>query len=156
MWVLHFGQKLELAAELTSCFALHSKHSISELWCLFQNPSIFWRSEGSLAAAAASTRFSFGRIRISCFGAEGAKCEPHWRHIVLFAAAYSICLKPQCGQSTLTFAGDEFATGRLWRKVTKLEPRKRISPSPPALHFGQPPDVPEPEQERQRPCWRHR
>src|SRR5256714_13503615 len=89
-------------------------------------------------------------------GAEGEKCEPHWRHIVLFAAAYSICLKPQCGQSTLTFAGDEFATARLWRKVTKLEPRKRTSPAPPALHFGQPPDVPEPEQERQRPCWRHR
>jgi len=117
MCVLHFGQKLELAAELTSCFALHSKHSISELWCLVQNPSIFWNHEGS-GAAAASTRSSFGRIRISCFGAEGAKCEPHWRHIVLFAAAYSICLKPQCGQSTLTFAGVGFATGRLGRKVT--------------------------------------
>jgi len=111
---------VELAAELTSCFALHSKHSISELWCLAQKPSIFWNNEGSVTvlAAAASTRSSFVRIRISCFGAEGAKCEPHWRHIVLFAAAYSICLKPQCGQSTLTFAGVGFATGRVWRKVT--------------------------------------
>src|SRR2546430_12737090 len=36
--------------------------------------------------------FFLGRIRISCFGTEGAKCEPHWRHIVLLAAAYSICL----------------------------------------------------------------
>src|SRR5205085_4384736 len=109
MWVLHFGQKLELAAELTSCFALQSKHSISELWCLFQSPSIFRKSEGSLAGAAASTRSLLDRIRISALGAEGAKCEPHWRHIVLLAAAYSICLKPQCGQSTLTFAGDGLA-----------------------------------------------
>ena len=43
-------------------------------------------------------------------GAEGAKCEPHWRHIVLLAAAYSCCLKPQCGHSTLTLTGDDFAT----------------------------------------------
>src|SRR5438552_11020834 len=117
MCVLHFGQKLELAAELTSCFALHSKHSISELWCLVQNPSIFWNKEGSVAAAA-STRSSLGRIRISCFGAEGAKCEPHWRHIVLFAAAYSICLKPQCGQSTPTLAGDSLATGPAREKLS--------------------------------------
>ena len=33
----------------------------------------------------------------------------HWRHIVLLAATYSICLKPQCGHSTLTFAGNGFA-----------------------------------------------
>jgi hypothetical protein len=26
------------------------------------------------------------------------------------AAAYSICLKPQCGHSALTFAGDGLAT----------------------------------------------
>jgi hypothetical protein len=43
-------------------------------------------------------------------GAEGKKCEPHWRHIVLFAAAYSCCLKPQCGHCTLTLTGDDFAT----------------------------------------------
>src|SRR3954470_18314904 len=117
MWVLHFGQKLEVAAELTSCFALQSKHSISELWCLFQNPSIFWRSEGSVAEVAASTRSSFGRNRTSALGAAaGAKCEPHWRHIVLLAAAYSICLKPQCGHSTLTFAGHGVATGRRGRR----------------------------------------
>src|SRR2546423_2134805 len=110
MCVLHLGQKLEVAAELTSCFALHSKHSIWELWCLPQKPSIFCKSDGSLALDAASTRSSRGRSRTaSCFGAEGAKCEPHWRHIVLFAAAYSDCLKPQCGHSTLTFAGDGLA-----------------------------------------------
>src|ERR1700748_223796 len=110
MCVLHFGQKLDVAAELTSCFALQSKHSISALWCLVQKPSIFWSNEGSLAGVAASTRSSLGRSRIvSCFGAEGAKCDPHCRHIVLLAAAYSNCLKPQCGHSTLTFAGDDFA-----------------------------------------------
>src|SRR5947208_14578196 len=112
MCVLHFGQKLDVAAELTSWRALHSKHSISELWCLFQSPSNFCRSEESLGETAASTRSSLGRSRISCFGAEGAKCEPHCRHIVLLAAAYSDCLKPQCGHSTLTFAGDDLsATG---------------------------------------------
>ena len=31
MCVLHFGQNVELAAELIACFALHSKHSIYEL-----------------------------------------------------------------------------------------------------------------------------
>ena len=109
MCVLHFGQIVEVAAELISCVALQSKHSMTELWCLVQKPSSFRKSDGS---GAASTGSSFGRSRTSTFGAEGAKCAPHWRHIVLFAAAYSICLKPQCGQSTLTFAGDDFATGR--------------------------------------------
>src|SRR3954465_7909587 len=107
MWVLHFGQNVELAAELISCLALHSKHSISELWCLFQKPSILLKNEES---AGASTGSSLARRRISVFGPAGTKCEPHWRHIVLLAAAYSICLKPQCGHSTLTFAGDGFAT----------------------------------------------
>ena len=44
-------------------------------------------------------------------GAPGENERPHWRHIVVLAAAYSICLKPQCGHSTLTLAGDGFATG---------------------------------------------
>jgi hypothetical protein len=38
---------------------------------------------------------------------------PHCRQRVLLAAAYSICLKPQCGQSTLTLAGD-LATDPEW------------------------------------------
>jgi hypothetical protein len=46
------------------------------------------------------------------FGAKGEKDRPHWRQIELLAAAYSICLKPQCGHSALTFAGDGLATGR--------------------------------------------
>src|SRR5713101_4423684 len=32
--------------------------------------------------------------------------------MVLLAAAYSICWKPQCGHCRLTLAGDEVATGR--------------------------------------------
>ena len=44
------------------------------------------------------------------FGANGVKERPHWRQIELFAAAYSICLKPQCGHSALTFTGDGLAT----------------------------------------------
>jgi hypothetical protein len=45
------------------------------------------------------------------FGVNGEKERPHWRQIELFAAAYSICLKPQCGHSALTFTGDGLATG---------------------------------------------
>ena len=45
------------------------------------------------------------------FGENGEKERPHWRQIELFAAAYSFCLKPQCGHSALTFAGDGLATG---------------------------------------------
>src|SRR5205807_666346 len=115
MCVLHFGQIVEVAAELISCFALQSKHSMTELWCLLQKPSSFRKRDGS--DETDSTGSSFARGRTSCLGAEGAKCAPHWRHIVLLAAAYSICLKPQCGQSTLTLAGDGFATGRAGRRV---------------------------------------
>src|ERR1700682_5534380 len=114
MCVLHFGQIVEDAAELTSCVALQSKHSMIALWCLVQKPSSFRMSDGS---ATVSTGSSFERSRTSIFGAEGTKCAPHWRHMVLFAAAYSICLKPQCGQSTLTLAGDGLATGRGREKV---------------------------------------
>ena len=45
------------------------------------------------------------------FGANGKNERPHWRQIELFAAAYSICLKPQCGHSALTFTSDGLATG---------------------------------------------
>src|SRR5207253_3893094 len=115
MCALHFGQIVEVAAELISCFALQSKHSMTELWCLFQKPSIFRKSDGS--DESVSTGSSLAWSRTTCFGTEGAKCAPHWRHIVLLAAAYSICLKPQCAQSTLTLAGDGFATGRAGRRV---------------------------------------
>src|SRR5204863_7261446 len=114
MCLLHFGQIVEVAAELISWVALQSKHSMIELWCLAQKPSSFRKIEGS---ATGSTGSSFGRSRTSVFGADGTKWAPHWRHIVLFAAAYSICLKPQCGQSTLALIGDGFATGRGREKV---------------------------------------
>ena len=42
----------------------------------------------------------------------GENAPPHCRHMVLLAATYSICLKPQCGHSTLTLAGPGLATGR--------------------------------------------
>src|ERR1700682_6143924 len=114
MCLLHFGQIVEVAAELISCVALQSKHSMIALWCLVQKPSSFRKSDGSATVSSGS---SFGRNRTPTFGAEGTKCPPHWRHIVLFAAAYSICLKPQCGKSTLTLAGDGFSTGRGREKV---------------------------------------
>src|SRR6267143_6493024 len=103
MCLLHFGQIVDVAAELISWVALQSKHSMMELWCLAQKPSSFRSSDGS---ATDSTGSSFGRSRTSSLGAEGTKCAPHWRHMGLLAAAYSICLKPQCGQSTLTLTGD--------------------------------------------------
>src|ERR1700682_5725120 len=115
MCLLHFGQIVEVAAELISCVALQSKHSMIALWCLGQKPSSFRKSDASATVATGS---AVGRSRTSTFGAEGAKCAPHWRHIVLFAAAYSICLKPQCGQSTPTLAGDGLATGRGCEKVS--------------------------------------
>src|SRR3989442_5943850 len=58
------------------------------------------------------------------FGASGEKLRPHWRHIVLFAAAYSICLKPQCGHSTLTLAGDGLATAVLSESLSYPRPPK--------------------------------
>src|SRR5205809_4894639 len=110
MCLLHFGQIVECAAELTSCVALQSKHSMTALWCLLQKPSSFRKRERSATGSMGS---SLERRRTCTFGAKGTKCAPHWRHIVLFAAAYSICLKPQCGQSTLTLAGDGLATGAI-------------------------------------------
>ena len=64
------------------------------------------------------------------FGANGVKVRPHWRHIVLLAAAYSICLKPQCGHSTLTFAGDGLATGILREDPSLVTRALRMLPSP--------------------------
>src|SRR5438105_1112056 len=108
MCLLHFGQIVECAAVLISWVALQSKHSMVALRCLAQKPSSLRKSETS---ATGSTGSSFGRNRTCTFGAEGTKWAPHCRHIVLFAAAYSICLKPQCGHSTLTLAGVGLATG---------------------------------------------
>ncbi len=105
---------VEEAAEMTSCFALHSKHSTVDFPFPAQKPSSFCSTEGACSSGLAIGCASRGgRSFISTgLGAEGEKLPPQWRHIVLFAAAYSICLKPQCGHSTLSLAGPGFATGR--------------------------------------------
>src|SRR3954470_20860378 len=110
MWALQPGQLVDVAASLTSCFRLHSKHATTRLRCRLNSPSIFPRPNDSRDAAPSLLLLedaSFSEI----FGVPGATDRPHWRHIVLLAAAYSICLKPQCGHSTLTLAGDGLATG---------------------------------------------
>ena|SRR5476651_1061962 len=108
MCLLQAGQIVELAASLISCFAPHSKHWTTELPRGLKRPSNFRKIDGSRSTTGSSFDFNL----ICGLGAEGANEPPHWRHIVLFAATYSICLKPQCGQSTLTLAGDDFTTER--------------------------------------------
>src|SRR5512132_615717 len=107
MWVLQDGQIVEVAAPETCCLRLHSKHSTTELVCRFQKSSSLPKRDEEVSGAGAS---SVVRSFRAGFGANGVKERPHWRHIELFAAAYSICLKPQCGHSALTFAGDGLAT----------------------------------------------
>ena len=72
-----------------------------------KNPRVCRKEMEEVSGAGAS---SIVRSFRTGFGANGLKERPHWRHIELFAAAYSICLKPQCGHSALTFAGDGLAT----------------------------------------------
>src|SRR6266705_560266 len=104
MCALQPGQFVEVAASLTSCLRLHSKQETSRLRCRLQIDSSFRWSGNSPGAADSSLSFSPG------LGADGEKERPHWRQIVDFAATYSICLKPQCGHSTLALAGDDFVT----------------------------------------------
>src|SRR5438874_12816233 len=66
--------------------------------------SFLWSGSSSGATAESSLSFSPG------LGAEGEKERPHCRQMVDFAATYSICLKPQCGHSTLALAGDDLVT----------------------------------------------
>jgi hypothetical protein len=108
MCALHEGQIVEVAAPETCCLRLHSKHSTRELVCRFQKSSSRPKIEEEVSWAGVS---SVVRSFRPGFGAKGEKERPHWRQIELFAAAYSICLKPQCGHSALTFAGDGLATG---------------------------------------------
>src|SRR5262249_46943042 len=68
--------------------------------------SSFRCSGTSSATAATESSLSFN----PGFGAEGENDRPHWRQIVDFAATYSICLKPQCGHSTLALAGEDLIT----------------------------------------------
>src|SRR5437868_12345572 len=116
MWALQPGQLVEVAASLTSCLRLHSKQASTRLRCRFHRPSILPRPKDSRAGedslVADEVGFNAG------LGDPGAKERPHWRHMVVFAATYSICLKPQCGHSTLSLAGDGLATGYVWRRLS--------------------------------------
>jgi len=97
MCALQPGQLVDDAASLTSCLRLHSKQETTRLrWRLHMVSSR--RCSGSSASG------------VPGFGAEGEKERPHCRQIVDFAATYSICLKPQCGHSTLALAGDDVIT----------------------------------------------
>src|SRR4029450_12447072 len=107
MCALHDGQIVDVAAPETCCLRLHSKHSTTELVCRFQKSSSLPKIDAEVSGAGAS---SVVRSFRPGFGANGVKERPHWRQIELLAAAYSICLKPQCGHSALTFAGDGLAT----------------------------------------------
>src|SRR5215468_10185218 len=110
MCALQDGQIVDVAAPETCCLRLQSKHSTTELVCRFQKSSSLPKIDKEASGADAS---SVVRSFKNGFGANGVKERPHWRHIELLAAAYSICLKPQCGHSALTFAGDGLATGSL-------------------------------------------
>src|SRR6516164_688380 len=107
MCVLQDGQIVDVAAPETCCLRLHSKHSTTELVCRFQKSSSLPKMEAEASGAGAS---SIVRSFRPGFGTNGVNERPHWRQIELLAAAYSICLKPQCGHSALTFAGDGLAT----------------------------------------------
>src|SRR5215472_18630055 len=107
MCALQDGQIVDVAAPETCCLRLQSKHSTTELVCRFQKSSSLPKIDKEVSDADAS---SVVRSFRNGFGANGVKERPHWRHIELLAAAYSICLKPQCGHSALTFAGDGLAT----------------------------------------------
>src|SRR5205085_10985519 len=64
------------------------------------------------------------------FGAIGENERPHCRQIVDFAATYSICLKPQCGHSTLALAGDDLVTSSEGEgQILNREPRRQAWPS---------------------------
>src|SRR5437016_13349516 len=104
MCALQPGQFVDDAASLTSCLRLHSKHEITRLRCRLHIASSFRWSGNSSGAAEPSLSFR------PDLGADGEKERPHCRQIVLFAATYSICLKPQCGHSTLALAGDDLIT----------------------------------------------
>src|ERR1700736_1969256 len=121
---LHPGQLVDVAASLTSCFRLHSKHATTRLRGRPQSPSN--RFGPAVSATDAGETSSFPRSFSSGFGADGEKERPHWRHIVLFAATYSICLKPQCGHSTLALAGDDLITSSGGEgQNPKREPRRQ-------------------------------
>jgi len=123
MCALQPGQFVDDAASLTSCLRLHSKHETTRLRCRLHIASSFRWSGNSSGAAELSLSFS------PDFGADGEKERPHCRQIVLFAATYSICLKPQCGHSTLALAGDDLITSSEDEgQIFNREPRRQAWP----------------------------
>src|SRR5438093_13268825 len=107
MCALQDGQIVDVAAPETCCLRLHSKHSTRQLVCRFQESSGLPKIDEGVSGAGVS---SVVRSFRPGFGANGENERPHWRQIELLAAAYAICLKPQCGRSALTFAGDGLDT----------------------------------------------
>src|SRR4029434_7715286 len=107
MCALQDGQIVDVAAPETSCLRLHSKHSTTELVCRFQKSSSLPKIDEEASGAGASSALRSFRVGL---GANGVKERPHWRQIELLAAAYSICLKPHCGHSALSFPGDACVT----------------------------------------------
>src|SRR6266446_1832502 len=121
MCELQDGQIVDVDAPETCCFRLNSKHSTTRLVCRFQKSSSLPKIDEEVSGAGAS---SVVRSFRPGFGANGVKERPHWRHIELLAAAYSICLKPQCGHSTLTLAGDGLATAAVSENFSYPRPPK--------------------------------
>jgi len=74
---------VEVAVPQTSCFRLHSKHSIVELRCRFQKSSNLPKIEELSRTGGSSLVRSFR----TAFGAKGEKERLHWRQIELLAAA---------------------------------------------------------------------
>src|SRR5204862_6890470 len=99
MCVLQDGQIVDVAAPETCCFRLHSKHSTTRLVCRFQKSSSLPKIDEEVSGAGAS---SVVRSFRPGFGANGVKERPHCREIGVLAAAYSTCLKTQCGRCALS------------------------------------------------------
>jgi hypothetical protein len=102
MWTLHEGQIVEVAAECEFLFrpAIEANHGRNARTI----PKAFDALKNDCAIPDALPART-GLASVPSTVAIG-KCLPHCRQSVFLAAAYSICLKPQCGHSTLTLAGD--------------------------------------------------
>src|ERR1700757_4316980 len=123
MCALQDGQIVDVAAPETRCLRLHSKHSMTELDCRFQKSSSLPKIDEEVSGAGASCGVRSFRPGL---GTNGVKERPHWRQIELLAAAYSVCLKPQCGHSALTFAGDGLATVCLPKPFLRSHSERRL------------------------------
>src|SRR5438067_2880165 len=102
MCALQDGQIVEVAAPLTCCFRLQSKHSTTKLRCRFQRSSNLPRIEELPRGGFSSLVGRFG----PCVVANCRNGRPHWRQLELLAASYSICVLLQCWASALAFNRD--------------------------------------------------